>query len=188
MENVKEWNNCVAKGTQLIDMAHDRSYITFDVQSNTTGYFTFTSAIATSLNDIGCALGAINASGNFISGDTLAIDNTGSWTSTKNYDWLFYLEANVTYNFKMMCFAGNSYALNAFSIKIKPFEANTGLNEISVNGFDLISGENTFVTDAYFNEDLKIEAIADASTAVVSYTAKCNDTAIDISAEGLHQY
>ncbi|MFB6320599.1 pectinesterase family protein [Saccharicrinis sp. FJH54] len=185
VDNVKEWSNCVAKGSQLIDMAHNGSYITFDVQSAVSGYFTFTSAIATSLNDIGCALGAVDAGGNFISGDTLDIDNTGSWTSTKNYDWLFYLEADVVYNFKMMCFAGSGYALNAFSIKISPFVADVTLDKVEVNGFEVIPDNDVFISDAYYDQDLAVSVIPSASTAEVSYTAKCNDADINISTDGI---
>ena len=185
ISNVTEWYNCEPKGSQLIDVAHNGSYITFDLESTVSGYFTFTSAIATSLNDIGCALGYVNAGGNFIESDTLDIANTGSWTTTRNYEWLFYLEAGTKYKYKMMCFAGSGYALNAFTISITPFVSNVSLKGITVNGLEVIPDNDVFSTEAHFDQDLTISVTPEASTAEVTYTAKCNDTDIPINNDGV---
>lgn len=185
VDNVIAWHDCEPKGAQLIDKAHNGSYITFDLKSTTTGYFTFTSAIATSLNDISCALGKVNANGVFTDSDTLAIKNRGSWTSTENYEWLFYLEADVVYNFKMMCFAGSGYALNTFSIKITPFVADVDLKKIEVNGFEAIADNGEYTTEAYSDNDLIVAFTPSASTAEVTYSAICNDAEIAISNDGV---
>lgn len=185
VDNVKEWSNCVAKGTQLIDMAHDRSFITFDVQALAAGYYTFSSTIATSMNDIGCALGYTNASGSFIDADTLAITNTGSWTSTKTYKWNFYLKADTTYAFKMMCFTSSGYALNLFAINIASFVADVAINNVAVNGFAVIPINNEYTTTANFDQDIAVAVTPHSNTGELSYSAKCNNQDISISNVGL---
>ncbi|MFB6342188.1 pectinesterase family protein [Saccharicrinis sp. FJH62] len=185
VDNVKEWYECVAKGSQLIDFAHDGCYITFDVQSSVSGYFVFTSAIATSSNNVRGALGIINSNGDFVNADTVDIANTGSWTSTQNYDWLFHLEAGVVYNFKMKGFVNSGYVFNVFTIKIAPFVADVSLKDMTVNGFTVIPDNDVFSTDAYYDQDLNITVTPSATTAEVSYTATCNDADIAISADGI---
>ena len=181
VDNVNKWQNCVAKGSQLIDMAHDGSYITFDVKSIQGGSFTFASDIATSLNDIGCILGYTNANGNFVEADTLDIANTGSWTTTRNYKWLFTLETGKIYNFKMQCIAGAGYALNTFNIKINQFVPNISIQEVAVNGFAVIPQNDAYSAEAYCNEDISINVTSQSSTAKVSYTATINNNSINVT-------
>lgn len=182
--NVKEWSNCEPKGSQLIDVAHDGSYIEFDIKATNSGYYTFTSAIATSLNDIGCTLGYLGNSGNFEESKKLDIDNSGSWTSTKDYKWNFYLEAGVTYPFKMMCHAASGYALNAFTIRIDAFVADVSLSGMKVNEFDVVPMDGIYTSDVYFDKDMQVRVTANATTALVTYSAKVNDTGVAITADG----
>jgi uncharacterized protein YlzI (FlbEa/FlbD family) len=184
VNKVKEWSNCVAKGSQLIDMARNGSYILFDVKALYSGYYTFSSNIATSLNEIRCALGYVDKQGVFVTADTIDIANSGSWTTTKTYKWNFYLEADTTYTFKMLCFAGSGYALNTFSITIAPFVADVDLGSVSVNGFLVIPKSKQYATDAFFDNDLAITAKPRSSTGKTMYTARCNDKAIEVSPDG----
>ncbi len=183
--NITQWYNCVAKGTQLIDMARNGSYITFDLTTSVTGYYTFTSAIGTTLTGISGVLGYTNPDGTYIKADTLAVKNNGSWSSTVNYDWLFYLEAGTTYKFKMTCIAGSGYAFNAYSINITPFVANVTAKSVKVNGFDMIVRSNAYSTFSNFDSDITVAVTPTVTSATVSYKAKCNGSDIAISTSGV---
>lgn len=185
VSNINQWYNCVAKGTQLIDMAYNGSYITFDLQTNTTGNYTFTSAIATTLNNISCVLGYTDANGVYTNADTVAITNNGSWTSTVNYDWVFNLEAGKTYKFKMTCIAGSGFALNAFSIDVTTLIPNVAAKGVKVNGYDILLKNNIYSSESFYGNDLLVNVATSASAAKVSYTAKCNGNDITISSAGL---
>lgn len=179
--NITKWHNCVAKGTQLIDMAHNGSYITFNVKSVNGGYFTFSSDIATALSNIGCILGYTNAAGDYVKSETLDIANTGSWTNTKNYEWLFYLKADSVYSFKMECIAGSGYALNTFNIIIKDFVPDVSIQDVNVNGFLVVPDTAVYTTEAYFDEDITLNVTANSSTAKISYSATINNSVIPVS-------
>ncbi|MDD4771958.1 MAG: pectinesterase family protein [Bacteroidales bacterium] len=168
--------NCTAKGDQLIDSSRDGSYILFDGKVDSDGYYLFTASIGTKMDQIACALGYVDNANQYVDADTLAIQNNNSWSNGKPYQWLFYLQTDTVYQFKMSCLAGGSYALNVYDLQANIFVPNTGLKTAFIDGRQLIPDHRTQLASyATSASSPNIEVIPHSMLATVSYQAKHND-------------
>lgn len=180
VDYITKFHNCVSKGDQLIDNSKNGSFISFDGKVQQTGYYLFTSSIGTKLDQIGCILGYTDNSGNYITADTVQIENNGSWTSGKPYKWMFYLEKDSIYKFKMQCLAGSSYGLNAYWLKAETFVPNTKLKTALIDEMLVLKTNGVLQTNIKHGTNPIINIIGESDLANIYFTAAHKGIPIEI--------
>ena len=136
-------SGCYTKNeNQIIDSSHNDDYVLFKVKPQTTGWYSFTSAIGTANDGVSVTLGYVNGD-NYVESEQIDIENTGSFTTTENYTWGFYLNANTTYTFKMLCNKSSSggYCVNAYTMTVQQMNVTATTNVIPTDAFNMQYGQ-----------------------------------------------
>ena len=147
-------SGCYTKNTdQIIDSSRNGHYVLFKVKPQTTGWYSFTSAIGTKNDGVSVTLGYVNGD-TYVESEQIGIENTKSFTTTKNYTWGFYLNANTTYTFKMRCNkSDDNYCVNAYTMTVQQMNVTGTTNVIpttSAYPFTLTNGTLTAGSQANF--------------------------------------
>ena len=121
--NLKTISGCKAneETQQIIDASHNGDYVTFDVIPTVVGKYSFKAPIGTSCGQVSVTLGYVDANGNYVESEKKKIENTYSFTKTKDYVWEFDLEEiNKLYTFKMLCHNDSAgYCVNVYYTDIE---------------------------------------------------------------------
>lgn len=147
-------SGCYTKSTdQIIDSSRRGHYVLFKVKPQTTGWYSFTSAIGTKNDGVSVTLGYVNGD-TYVESEQIDIENTKSFTTTENYTWGFYLNANTTYTFKMLCNkSDNDYCVNAYTMTVQQMNVTGTTNVIPTTPaypFTLTNGTLTAGNQANF--------------------------------------
>lgn len=144
-------SGCYTKNTdQIIDSSRRGHYVLFKVKPQTTGWYSFTSAIGTKNDGVSVTLGYVNGD-TYVESEQIGIENTKSFTTTKNYTWGFYLNANTTYTFKMLCNkSDDNYCVNAYTMTVQQMNVTGTTNVIPTTSFTLTNGTLTAGNQANF--------------------------------------
>ena len=181
---VYESNNCkqsVHTTNQLIDSSYDGSYILFDIEPNESGWYSFTSTIATTLDGRSVTLGYVDESGNYTQSESITVENTGSWyeNAVQSYTTYFYLTAGTRYTFKMLCDTpdGTGYCVNVYGVTVKRKDDVTSTRvELSPLHYTGSTTESTITTGWEFTDDNINISITNTNSSGKTYGAqKYND-------------
>lgn len=144
--NITSFSNCViTKPGQLMDSATDGATVTFKVTPEVSGTYSFTSKIATDIEDRYVTFSCEDADGNDVTVENATKNITkNSWTEGDNYTWTAVLESGKTYVIKLLTGYtngnenGNQYTVNIFDMNIGKmvYPWTVSGNTLTINSLD----------------------------------------------------